>query len=365
MFCSTFIFPLLTCTRCEQKRTLVKPVQKRIGMLQSNAAINAQTDTATPVVDFVANVQYRRRLLAGPTGRLERASDATRIQRARRSLRTDTAATASSGTTTALAPLTLAPPLSAAPIDLASPTWDARMKTALSRDESATVTATLAMGRTAVVVNAFSVQLRGEHVQCFRDRAWMNDESINMFFELLRERGERYAAARLASAAAGAAGGCAPTAAAIKSVVTSATVIEPRCIFFSSFFFFKLAGTLRGYQYTNVKLWTRRLKPSIFTAFDLVLIPLHVDSNHWVLAVIDMRSRLIQYWDSLSDAHGDDGAVHDRLQVRWRQSRPTKRIHVIFSFQFLSRPAICFRFSSRPCFAISSMRPTTRRQRRR
>ena len=203
------------------------------------------------------------------------------------------------------------------------------MKTALSRDESAIVTSTLAMGRTAIIVDAFSVQLRGEHVQCFRDRAWMNDESINMFFELLRERGERYVAARLVSAASSAAGGRAPTAAATKGVVISASVIVPRCIFFSSFFFVKLAGTLHGYQYTNVKLWTRRLKPSIFSAFDLVLIPLHVDSNHWVLAVIDMRSRLIQYWDSLSAAHGDDGAVRDRLQVRWRQSRPTKRVHAI------------------------------------
>ena len=187
------------------------------------------------------------------------------------------------------------------------------MKTALSLAESATVTAILATRRTAVVVDAFNVKLRGEHVQCFRDRAWMNDEAINMFFEFVRERGERYAAAD----------GCAPPAAATTGVVVSASTV-PRCFFFSSFFFHKLAGTADGYMYANVKRWTRRIKSSIFSAFDLVLIPLHVDSNHWVLAVIDMRLRLIQYWDSLREANcgGANTAAHDRLQVRREEKLP-------------------------------------------
>lgn len=210
------------------------------------------------------------------------------------------------------------PPLCAAPIDLASPVWDVRMKTALSRKESSIVAAIIATRRNAIVVEAFSIPLRGEHVQCFRDRAWLNDEVVNMFFELLRERGERYAAPAVAATTTGSATGSrAASTAAEKGAVTSKSAhVVPRCLFFSSFFFRQLACTVHGYTYTNVKRWTRRLKSPIFSAFDLVFIPLHVDSNHWVLVVIDMRSRLIQYWDSLPDG-GDNHAAMARLQVGW------------------------------------------------
>jgi Ulp1 family protease len=40
---------------------------------------------------------------------------------------------------------------------------------------------------------------------------------------------------------------------------------------------------------------------------DFVFVPIHVGQSHWCLAVIDVRAKLISYWDSLSG--GDHGCL--------------------------------------------------------
>jgi Ulp1 family protease len=166
------------------------------------------------------------------------------------------------------------------------------MKTALTRAEKAAIDTIMATRPNAVAISAFSINLCGKHVQRFRDREWMDDEGVNMYFGLLGERNARHASAAVAVGGA--------------SAIATAPSAAPRCHFFQTFFFGQLAGTKHGYCFENVKRWTRRLESSIFSSFDLVLVPLHVEASHWVLAVINMESRLIQYWDSLG---GDDSTA--------------------------------------------------------
>jgi sentrin-specific protease 1 len=114
-----------------------------------------------------------------------------------------------------------------------------------------------------VLVNAFGFKLLRKDLRTLAGSAWLNDEVINMYMELLRER------ASLAG--------------------------FPRCHFFNTFFYHKLSGGGQGYNYNNVKRWTRKV--DIFE-FDKLIIPIHL-SAHWTCAVINFRDKRFEYYDSL------------------------------------------------------------------
>jgi sentrin-specific protease 1 len=68
---------------------------------------------------------------------------------------------------------------------------------------------------------------------------------------------------------------------------------------FSSHFWTKLSsGDKCEYNYSAVSRWTRRKQVSMWTS-NWVIIPVLVRKSHWCLVVVDMRSRKIQYLDSL------------------------------------------------------------------
>ena len=50
-----------------------------------------------------------------------------------------------------------------------------------------------------------------------------------------------------------------------------------------------------GYCFTNVRRWTRKFD---LLAFDKVLVPIHL-GVHWVLAVINLRDKRFEYYDSM------------------------------------------------------------------
>ncbi|KAG4160860.1 hypothetical protein ERO13_D01G023484v2 [Gossypium hirsutum] len=94
-----------------------------------------------------------------------------------------------------------------------------------------------------------SIDIRGEVLQCLKPGSWLNDEVINLYLELLKERENR----------------------------------EPKkflkCHFFNTFFYKK------------------------------IFVPIHKDI-HWCLAVINKKDRKFQYLDSL---RGRDGKVLNAL----------------------------------------------------
>ena len=67
------------------------------------------------------------------------------------------------------------------------------------------------------------------------------------------------------------------------------------CHFFNSFFVDKLLDDGRGYNYRNVRRWTKRI--DVFSMKKLFF-PVNIDNQHWCMAVVHMDDRRIQFYDS-------------------------------------------------------------------
>ncbi|XP_038719206.1 ubiquitin-like-specific protease ESD4 [Tripterygium wilfordii] len=113
------------------------------------------------------------------------------------------------------------------------------------------------------------IEITGQILQCLRPGAWLNDEVINLYLELLKERELR----------------------------------EPekflRCHFFNTFFYKKLISGRSGYEYRAVKRWTTAKKLGYgLIECDKIFVPIHKEI-HWCLAIINKKDKKFQYLDSL------------------------------------------------------------------
>ncbi|CAL4931077.1 unnamed protein product [Urochloa decumbens] len=120
-----------------------------------------------------------------------------------------------------------------------------------------------------VLHESSNIEVSKEKFQCLRPGCWLNDEVINLYLELLKEREKR----------------------------------EPKrflkCHFFNTFFYKKLACGKNGYDYKSVKRWTTRKKLGYeLIECDKIFVPVHKDV-HWCLAIINMKENTFQYLDSL------------------------------------------------------------------
>ncbi|KAI3986046.1 hypothetical protein MKX01_039128 [Papaver californicum] len=120
-----------------------------------------------------------------------------------------------------------------------------------------------------------NIEITGELLRCLTPGGWLNDEVINVYLELLKERERR----------------------------------EPKkflkCHFFNTFFYKKLASERTGYDYRAVKRWTtqRKIGYSLFEC-DKIFVPIH-QKIHWCLAVINKNEEKFQYLDSLKGVDTD------------------------------------------------------------
>lgn len=127
-----------------------------------------------------------------------------------------------------------------------------------------------------VVHEPSNIGITREVLQCLKCGAWLNDEVINLYLELLKERERR----------------------------------EPRkflkCHFFNTFFYKKLDSERNGYDFKSVKRWTTQRKIGYgLIECDKIFIPIHKEI-HWCLAIINVKDKKFQYLDSLG---GMDMAV--------------------------------------------------------
>lgn len=119
-----------------------------------------------------------------------------------------------------------------------------------------------------ILVERSRIEITSGLLRCLQPREWLNDEVINFYMELLKERNQR----------------------------PHSKGYRPQCAFFNTFFWTKL--TLEGYTYKNVQRWTRRSKTDIFQ-HDLVMIPINISNTHWALGVLNISAKSIEYWDSM------------------------------------------------------------------
>ncbi|XP_027329293.1 ubiquitin-like-specific protease ESD4 [Abrus precatorius] len=141
----------------------------------------------------------------------------------------------------------------------------------LTKEEEAEVARAFAANRKKVLVSheKSNIAISGEKFQCLRPGAWLNDEVINLYLELLKERERR----------------------------------EPQkflnCHFFNTFFYKRLTSGKNGYDFQSVRRWTSQRKLGYgLHECDKIFVPIHKEI-HWCLAVINKKDRKFQYLDSL------------------------------------------------------------------
>ncbi|KAK6913772.1 Ulp1 protease family, C-terminal catalytic domain [Dillenia turbinata] len=114
-----------------------------------------------------------------------------------------------------------------------------------------------------------NIEITGEKLQCLRPGAWLNDEVINVYLVLLKEREKREPTKFL------------------------------KCHFFNTFFYKKLISGKNGYDFKSVRRWTTQRKLGYgLIECDKIFIPVHKEV-HWCLAVINKKDEKFQYLDSL------------------------------------------------------------------
>ncbi|KAF9897475.1 SUMO1 sentrin specific peptidase 1, partial [Lobosporangium transversale] len=130
----------------------------------------------------------------------------------------------------------------------------------LAKDDEQRVAEALADGY-GQVAEGFNVAILKKDIQTLRPGQWLNDEVINFYGNLIMARSKE-------------------------------STELPKVHVFSTFFY----KTLSENGYEKVRRWTKKIK--IFD-MDYVLIPIHHSGNHWTTAVIDMKKKRIEYYDSL------------------------------------------------------------------
>ncbi|CAJ1963396.1 unnamed protein product [Sphenostylis stenocarpa] len=125
-----------------------------------------------------------------------------------------------------------------------------------------------------------NIEITGEKLQCLRPAGWLNDEVINLYLALLKEREQRQQQKFL------------------------------KCHFFNTFFYKKLISGPHGYDFKSVRRWTshRKLGYSLLEC-DKIFVPVHQEI-HWCLAVINKKDKKLQYLDSMK---GEDSSVLEKL----------------------------------------------------
>ncbi|CAG0918793.1 unnamed protein product [Notodromas monacha] len=118
-----------------------------------------------------------------------------------------------------------------------------------------------------ILSEKFSIQIRWKDINTLAPGAWLNDEVINFYLNMIVERsesgGDRY----------------------------------PSVFAHQTFFYSTLAS--RGYQ--AVRRWTRRV--DIFEK-EIILIPVHLQI-HWTIAVVDMKLKVVSFLDSMGSQRWD------------------------------------------------------------
>lgn len=119
------------------------------------------------------------------------------------------------------------------------------------------------------------IEIRRHDMRTLAFETWLNDEIINVYMSLIVQRAARGNGAL------------------------------PRVHCFNSFFASKLYIE-DGYNYGNVRRWTLpvRLRQSgqlVDSILDLdrIIVPINLNNTHWTCAVIDLRGRKFEYYDSM------------------------------------------------------------------
>jgi Ulp1 family protease len=141
-----------------------------------------------------------------------------------------------------------------------------------------------------ILFQKYNVDITGEKLQCMKDGEWLNDEVINFYMGMLKEKDSKE-----------------------NSSETS--------FYFSTFFMTKLIEKRNGqatYTYKNVERWTK--KCNIFD-MEKIFIPINIKNLHWVMVVIYMKTKEISFYDSL---YQENFLYYYKILMNWLEDESKK-----------------------------------------
>lgn len=137
----------------------------------------------------------------------------------------------------------------------------------LSRKENVVLHDALGKKSTDILIDKFDINIRQLNIKELYENQWLGDEVINFYMKMLQERDIElcgYSKKRRSSH------------------------------YYNTFFMFLLVD-FEGYNYDNVRKWSRRFK--IFHK-DKIFCPVNVNYQHWSLLVIYIQEKKIIFYDS-------------------------------------------------------------------
>ena len=124
-----------------------------------------------------------------------------------------------------------------------------------------------------VVAFKYSVEITIESIKTLTGKNWLNSEVITFYLEWWAER----------------------VGAGISLKMPTST-FGPKCYIMTTYFYYRLKKEQGSYNFGNIKRWTKGI--DIF-ALDMVIIPINEIEDHWYLAIINIRLRRIEIYDSI------------------------------------------------------------------
>ena len=160
----------------------------------------------------------------------------------------------------------------------------------LPENASAVIKKALSRPSSEVLIEKFNIEISSADLDSLRDKNWLNDNVINFYMELLRDR-------------------------------------NPTCHVFNTFFY----PSLKEHGYQKVRRWTRRV--DVFS-FAKILIPIHL-GMHWTLAVVDFGAKQIGYYDSMSGTnHTCTNIIKDYLHQECLDKKQKEFDFSLWSIKF-------------------------------
>lgn len=117
-----------------------------------------------------------------------------------------------------------------------------------------------------IFVSINNIDIKAEDLFRISPKQWLNDELINCYMSIINDESKKPENG------------------------------YPKVHCFNTFFYVMLLNNGRGYSYQRVAKWTRTF--DIF-ALDFLIMPIHMNNNHWCLAAINFKEKRVEYYDSM------------------------------------------------------------------
>jgi hypothetical protein len=167
-------------------------------------------------------------------------------------------------------------------------------------------------GHNVEITSIDAIVILLQDMKRFRPNEWLHDEIMNSFINIQQREHLQYLSSQ------------------------SSTPTTRVLMFMTTYFYAKLTQNNR-YNYEGVRRWTlqrffRSNFPSsmnITTIFDVseIFIPINISNTHWVLIVINMREKVIHYYDSIEHDKSVQPLAYFEHLKRWIEDEARTKLN--------------------------------------